>query len=424
MVSYSDLISAHPRKWKDAADDWAALAKYALNAANDVREQGAKPLADNWADEVGAAAAGDFVKLANQLESAYDLLLSVKMVMEGMHTSLDTAMSIACQITDLSRAHGLPLGDDGMPLECPGPNADADQQQAYNEIVALRDQALRQATEADERATAELNRLAGMVGISDPDKALAEQNRASHVEMDMLAADIPKADTDPAVVRAWWNSLSAKQQHDMMRAEPVKLAHLDGIPENVKREMRGTDGKFDRVKMVEYAFDNWDQDDPVDFGNNCTNFVSNALAHAGMQEKTSFWEGTRGDDTWMRGNPTGIHFPGFEQIDRSLGHSKTWAGAENQQSFMLKHGGEEVDRSQARPGDIIYYDQAGPNDGLKKGAAHHAAIVTAVMPDGEIKYTQHSDPYQNASLQGRLPAVEKAEGQQRVRIVRPHPDWY
>lgn len=46
------------------------------------------------------------------------------------------------------------------------------------------------------------------------------------------------------------------------------------------------------------------------------------------------------------------------------------------------------------------------------------------MPDGEIKYTQHSDPYRNVSLDGRLPNTEKAEGQQKVRIVRPHPDWY
>lgn len=419
MVTYSELISAHPRKWKEAADDWAALAKYALNAANDVREQGAKPLADNWADEVGASAAGDFVKLANQLESAYDLLLSVKMVMEGMHTSLETAMSLACQITDLSRAHDLPVGDDGMPLECPAPNAGADKQQAYNDIVALREQALRQATEADEKTSAELYRLAGMTGIADPDKALKEENRASHVEMDMLAADIPKANTDPGAVRAWWNGLSEKQQYDMMRAEPVKLAHLDGIPESTKREMRGTDGKFDRVKMVEYALDNWNKDDPIQFDNNCTNFVSQALDHAGMQKKIDPWSGARGDDTW--GNTGGI---GIDTIDASLYYSKTWAGAENQQNFMLKHGGEEVPQSQARPGDIVYYEQQGPDAESQQGNTHHAAVVTAVMPDGEVKYTQHQDSYQNVSLQGRLPAAEKAEGQQRIRIVRPHPDWY
>ncbi|MFG2826466.1 amidase domain-containing protein [Streptomyces sp. NPDC048434] len=419
MVTYSELISAHPRKWKDAADDWAALAKYALNAANDVREQGAKPLADHWADEVGSAAAGDFVKLANQLESAYDLLLSVKMVMEGMHTSLDTAMSTACQITDLSRAHDLPLGDDGMPLECPAPNAGADQQQAYNDIVALREQALRQATEADEKTSAELYRLAGTVGISDPDKALKEQNRASHVEMDMLAADIPKPNTDPAAVRAWWNGLSEKQQYDMARAEPVKLAHLEGIPESTKREMRGTDGKFDRVKMVEYALDNWNKDDPIHFKNNCTNFVSEALDHAGMQKKLDPWSGARGDDTW--GHESGI---GNDWWDSSMYYSKSWAGAENQQNFMLKHGGEEVPQSQARPGDVIYYEQQGPGGENAHGNTHHAAVVTSVTPDGEIKYTQHQDSYQNVSLQGRLPATEEAEGQQKIRIVRPHPDWY
>ncbi|MFE3882786.1 amidase domain-containing protein [Streptomyces lydicus] len=419
MVTYSELISAHPRKWKEAADDWAALAKYALNAANDVREQGAKPLADNWSDAVGASAAGDFVKLANQLESAYDLLLSVKMVMEGMHTSLETAMSIACQITDLSRAHDLPIGDDGMPLECPAPNAGADKQQAYNDIVALREQALRQATEADEKTSAELYRLAGMTGIGDPDKALKEQNRASHVEMDMLAADIPKANTDPSAVRAWWNGLSEKQQYDMMRAEPVKLAHLDGIPESAKREMRGTDGKFDRVKMVEYALDNWNKDDPIQFDNNCTNFVSQALDHAGMQKKLDPWFGARGDDTW--GHESGI---GNDWWDSSMYYSKSWAGAENQQNFMLKHGGQEVPQSQARPGDIIYYEQQGPGAENEQGNTHHAAVVTSVTPDGEIKYTQHQDPYQNVSLQGRLPATEKAEGQQKIRIVRPHPDWY
>ncbi|ARF52833.1 amidase domain-containing protein [Streptomyces gilvosporeus] len=274
-------------------------------------------------------------------------------------------------------------------------------------------------TEADEETAAELYRLAGMVGISDPDKVLKEQNRASHVEMDMLAADIPKANTDPAAVRAWWNGLSERQQHDMMPAEPVQLAHLDGIPESVKREMRGTDGKFDRIKMVEYALENWDKQDPIQFKNNCTNFVSQALDHAGMQKKLDPLSGPDGDDTW--GHESGV---GNDWWDSRMYYSKSWAGAENQQNFMLKHGGEEVPASQVRPGDIIHYEQQGPNDEIEHGNTHHAAVVTAVMPDGEIKYTQHQDSYQNVSLQGRLPATENAEGQQNIRIVRPHPDRY
>jgi hypothetical protein len=275
-----------------------------------------------------------------------------------------------------------------------------------------------QVTTADRLAAAEFAKLADQTGLIDPDKALNDlQTHASHVQMQMLAADIPVHE-DPTTVREWWNGLSAKQRKDMMLAEPVAIANLDGVPTDVRRELRGN-GKYDRVKLVQYALDNWDKDDPTDFGNNCTNFVSNALHHAGMKEKTSFWEGTTGEDTWMIGNRSGV-----DSVDKHLAYSDTWAAAENNQNFMLKHGGTEVPRSDVKPGDIIYYEQAGPNDSTEKGNTHHAAIVTAVMPDGEIKYTQHSDSYQNVSLEGRLPATEKREGQQNLRIVRPNPDWY
>lgn len=203
-----------------------------------------------------------------------------------------------------------------------------------------------------------------------------------------------------------------------MLAEPVLIANLDGIPEDVRTDLRGN-GKYDRVKLVQYALDNWDKGDPTDFGNNCTNFVSNALHAAGMKEKTSFWEGTTDDDSWMIGNRTGNDW-----IDKKLAYSDNWTAAENNQNFMLQHGGQEVSRADVKPGDILYYEQSGPNDSIEKGNTHHAAIVTAVMPDGEIKYTQHTDSYQNVSLEGRINATEKHEGAQNIRIVRPNPDWY
>ncbi|MFF1761791.1 helix-turn-helix domain-containing protein [Streptomyces sp. NPDC058266] len=69
-----------------------------------------------------------------------------------------------------------------------------------------------------------------------------------------------------------------------------------------------------------------------------------------------------------------------------------------------------------------YYVWLRRYDSIEKGTTHHAAIVTAVMPDGEIKYTQHTDSYQNVSLEGRINATEKHEGAQNVRIVGPNPD--
>lgn len=427
MVAYEGVDSARPKTWSTAADEWHALAKHALSASQDLREYGAKPLADNWTDAVGAAAAAEFAKLADQLESAYDILLAVNMVADGMTTTIETAQSTLHAAKDLAARHGLEITADGTIIDPSGgevgdadtnadAKADADRHRA--EIQSLIDQAVQQVTTADELAASEFAKLAAQTGVTDPDKALGDlQEHASHTQMRILAADIPTG-ADPATARRWWNGLTPQQRKDMMLAEPVAIANLDGIPADVRRELRGTDGKYDRVKMVEYALANWNKADPTDFGNNCANFVSNALHHAGMKEKTSFW-GTADDDTWMIGHRTGI-----DAIDKRLAYSDTWAAAENQQNFLLKHGGSEVHQSEAKPGDLIYYEQAGEADTADRGNTHHVAIVTAVMPDGEIKYTQHNNEYQNVSLEGRLPSTEKNDGDQHLRFVRPSPDWY
>lgn len=137
-----------------------------------------------------------------------------------------------------------------------------------------------------------------------------------------------------------------------------------------------------------------------------------------MRDKGGDWTGMRSSDAWGREPGTGW---GWWDDKMTISHS--WAGAENQQDFMLKHG-EEVPRDQVRPGDIVYYEQQGPNPAIEQGETHHAAVVTAVMPDGEIKYTQHSDSCQNVSIDGRLPHETEAEGLQNLRFVRPEPDWY
>lgn len=420
MVDYAGVKDAQPRKWAAAAEEFQSLSDYALNAAKDLREYGTKPLAENWTDAVGAAAAADFEKLANQLESARHILLAVNMVADGMTTAVETAQSTLQEAHELAVRYNMEILPDGRVTGPPARNHTiAEDMGPYREQVqALVDQALEQVTEADGLAARELAELADATGITDPAKALnGLQTHASHVQMSMLAANIPVGES-PETVRRWWQGLSTEQRKDMMLAQPVAIAELDGIPAEVKHELRGADGKFDRVKMVQYALENWNKEDPTDFGNNCTNFVSNALHHAGMQEKTS-WRGTTDDDTWMIGNPTGV-----DEIDKRLAYSDTWAAAENQQNFMLRHGGEEVPRSEVKPGDIIYYEQAGENESIETGNTHHAAVVTAVMPDGEIKYTQHSSSQHNVSLEGRIDATEKSEGQQNVRIVRPHPDWY
>ncbi|MCX3061773.1 hypothetical protein [Streptomyces beihaiensis] len=110
MVSYEDVNGALPKKWATASAEWHSPAKYALDSAKDLRDNGVKPLADNWRDEVGAAAAKKFAKLADELEVAYGILLSVHMVVDGMTTPPQTARSTLREACELAQRYGLDIG--------------------------------------------------------------------------------------------------------------------------------------------------------------------------------------------------------------------------------------------------------------------------------------------------------------------------
>ncbi|MCG5432529.1 hypothetical protein LV457_09520 [Mycobacterium sp. MYCO198283] len=51
------------------------------------------------------------------------------------------------------------------------------------------------------------------------------------------------------------------------------------------------------------------------------------------------------------------------------------------------------------------------------------AVVTAVLPDGEVLYTQHTPAAINLDVQDRLPIIEQGEGAQTVTVVRPQQTW-
>ncbi|KAA6224042.1 hypothetical protein CP973_20935 [Streptomyces albofaciens JCM 4342] len=120
------------------------LAKHALRAAQDIRDNGTKPLAEHWSDEVGQKAAKDFEQLADQLESAYDILLGGKMLCEAVADSMETALSSAREINELAQRHNLRVGTDGLPEGAPMPGEDPDKLHAREQIVALRDHVLQQ----------------------------------------------------------------------------------------------------------------------------------------------------------------------------------------------------------------------------------------------------------------------------------------
>lgn len=414
MVSFAQLRDARPALCQKASDGWLAAANHAANCANEIRNKGVGPVDDHWQDKVGRQAGATLADLANRFEVASDEMRGAVMVLDALSESIGYAQSALRGVLNYAKQVGLKISDDGKVdlLPSTSPVYLITVQERLNEV-------LREATQADQKAAGELKRIQGAVGLNDPIKAVQQdQQMASHTQMAILAADIPTG-KDPLTVGSWWKSLTPQQQQQLLMAEPTVIAGLDGIPADVRNSLHG-DGKYDRVKLVQYALDHWNDKGIDTFDNNCANFVSTALHESGVRYKDDGLWGTLDGNNWVKGAQTGI--PGIDSHDYS--HSASWAQANKLHDFLTGNGSRQVPLNQVKPGDVIFFDQNSPNPEIPQGQIHHAAVVTAVTPDGDIKYTQHSDNAQNLSLNGRELHEETAEGQQKVVAVRVHPNWY
>ncbi|MGH3710979.1 MAG: amidase domain-containing protein [Pseudonocardiaceae bacterium] len=417
MVSFSQLRDAKPGLWQDAADDWLAGARHSARCADEIRARGSGPLVEHWQDKVGQLAGAMLADLATKFEVASDVMQGAAMVLDALAESISLAQRTLRRAIEDAQEAGYLVAEDGSlrqgPVRLPG-------MVDYLSVRSRIDEALREASQADQKAAAALNHIQDSVGMTDPAKAINEvQVQASHDQMDILRADIPVGQ-DSQMVKNWWASLTAQQQQQLELAVPTVLAGLDGIPEDVKNTLRGDGSKYDRIKLVQWALDH-SNDTSIDAfeKTNCANFVSTALRESGVQEKNNGW-GTLSSGNWVEGMQTG-----WKSLDqRDFSHSATWTRADKLHDFLASNGGQEVALDQVRPGDVIFFEQDSPNSEIPQGQIHHAAIVTAVTPDGDIKYTQHSDNEQNLSLSGRELHENTTEGHQNVHAVRVNPNWY
>lgn len=410
MVGFAELMAARPAEWSAAAEGWLALAREAEEAAEDVYRRGRERVAPNWVDDVGQFAGQKMDALANSFMTAAATMRGVVFTLVGMAESLEPLQRSLVSAVEYGLRNGLTVGPDGS-VTGEAPPGVAEQ------VAALIKEAVESADLVDRQAGAELDRLAAAVANEDRDTAVNEiQQRASENQLQLMREALPIGQ-DPALVAQWWNMLTPEQRAEFERAVPVELYDLNGIPEDVKRRLEGSDG-YNRVEMVRWAQQNAFNTDIDIFDNNCANFVSHALAHAGLDQHPA--PTTRGDaDRWFQGAQTG-----WDWFDaRNFSHSSTWTLSNAQRDFFLDNGGQEVPLAQARPGDVIYWEQAAPNGPIEPGRVHHAAVVTSVTPDGNVHYTQHTASRLNASLDGRLPTNELVEGDQRVVVVRPRQTW-
>ncbi|HSV65368.1 MAG TPA: amidase domain-containing protein [Mycobacteriales bacterium] len=416
MVDFMALREANPELWKTAADDWVDLARRAEQSANDIYQRGVGALDEHWTDAVGERAGQKLKELANSYQVAAATIRGVVSTLDGLGESVDAVRGSLQSAIDYAHRYGLVVDGNGRVSQQPGTHC-AEDEPKISQANRLITEAIESASRIDDEASAELDRLRDAISNTDLSKALDQiQQSASENQLALLRESLPIG-ADAATVRIWWSSLTPAEQAAYERALPVDLYDLDGVPDDVKQRMRGTDG-YDRIEMLRWARQNVDNTDIDIFDNNCANFVSHALEHAGLDQKMG-WDGTFGGNSWGHGSQTG-----WDWLDaRDSSHTASWAQADAQHDFLVHNGGQQVSVPQAQPGDVIYWEQAGAGGPTEPGQVHHAAVVTSVTPDGTIHYTQHSSSRLDASLDGRLPATEVREGNQRVAIVRPRQTW-
>jgi Putative amidase domain len=408
--------------WTSAANEWNNNAGQLLQAAQNLDDLARKPLTNGgWTGPAGEQAARHIQDLVDRLKVDSLECKAVALVVHGLAHSFQIAQgslrTALRQATD-----GLFRVDDSGTVHLPdGPMVRHDPDYGdwcrteRRRLQYLVDQALAGATQADHTGHDALDRLSQKTNVTSVEEAEdGDLGDASKTEVAMIAGTVPSGSRDQ--VAAWWASLSDADRQTLKLCAPWALENLDGIPDDVKKELKGSD-KYDRTGVAKWAIDHWNDNSDDPFRDNCTNFASDALEGGGVKQHNDFWMGTLSDNSWSKGAQTGWGF--LDEHDYS--HSGSWAQAQTSYEFWTKHG-QEVSMADARPGDIIYWEQGDDGYDIPRGEVHHAAVVTSVV-DGDIRYTQHSGNQIEASLDGRMPVNEMSGGHQRIHIVRPKPDW-
>ncbi|MGQ4614812.1 amidase domain-containing protein [Nocardia sp. R7R-8] len=417
-MNLDQLRNADPGKWQAAADDLLAAAKDCEEAVAEIHANGTTRLKESWPDYLGDIVRDRITGVANKLEEVGVLLRGAVTALDSLEDAARIAQTEAGSAISAAAVAGLQLSGDTVVV--PPDHYDPDGAVAVRDRCnALIKDAVDAATKADEEVAGALRKLNISVNSTSLEEARKQQSAAVQDALDAIRETLPQGQS-PETVQQWWNSLSVERREDLMRAVPVELHDLNGIPDNVKRELEGSNG-YSSVEAVRYAREHWNDSSIDIFDNNCANFVSNTLSAAGLDSKGTL---TTQSDAWTRSRTAGIDFdpPGPGSL-QGLSHTDTWFNAEKQKNFFLNNGAQEVGAAGARPGDVIYFEHTQKVGDYNPGEAHHAAVVTAVLPNGDVLYSQHTTSGRDLSLTDRIGFANQDGGTQNIRIIRPKETW-
>ncbi|GAB2549383.1 amidase domain-containing protein [Nocardia heshunensis] len=427
MVTFAELRDAKPASWTTAADDLLAAAKQCERIKDDIHDNGVKPLDEHWTSTAYGRAREVLTQVANRAEVASILGRAAVDPLDTLSHAVQIAQNELRNGIDIAEGAGLTVDPVTGAVSAPAHRSRdevAEMAKYRSDAQRLINDAIEAATQADTLCLQALSAALGAdittTSIDDAKKIQADNTKKALEEIRDTLPDGLSADQ----TAQWWNKLTPQEQFDLERACPVELYDLPGIPDSVKKELDRADLGYSSVGTVRYALDNWNNSrlDWVD-KDNCTNFASDALKYGGgMPEKESdFGLIPRHFD--KNGWSDGSNGEGDDITPPGWSHTPTWGGAQGNRDFFVKNGGQVVSPDKAKPGDVMYYEGADTPGNPHPNEVHHTVIVTGVLPDGQILYTQHSGDAKNYPLYGRLPEFESDLGKQNIEIVQPKATW-
>lgn len=417
MVTFAQLRDAQPGLWQTAADDLLAVAKQSERTASNIHANGAKPLEEHWPDHTGTLARNVLIQLAGRTAN-------MGILARGATTPLDTlqdAVEIAQRELNAAVAEaagkGFSVSDDGRvgtPKASVDPVSDLMTALRYQQRI---NDAVEAATQADQLCADALSAVSLNPDDITVEQAQNAQSVAVRKAVEEMRDQLPDG-LPPEEVGKWWAALTPQQQQQLRLAAPVELFDLPGIPADVKAQLTNNGTGYNPIEAVRWAYANAPNEGLDRFPNNCAFFVSESLRVGGLRQVEGRWS----KEDWANSIPNmpSVHIP---FTDRNFDadqyrYTKSWYNADEQRSFLVNSGGAPVPVSQARPGDVIYFNWSDP--AAHNGeVSHHAAVVSSVLPNGEVLYTQHTPGAVNYSLEDRLPIRLQQQDPQTVVVVRP-----
>ncbi|MFB8281103.1 amidase domain-containing protein [Nocardia colli] len=420
MVTYAQLRAAKPDRWLGAADDLLTVAKQAERTVSGIHANGIRALDEHWSDATGSLARATLTAVADRMVNLAVLVRGAATALYSLGEAIAIAQREAEAAVEFAYELGLTVDGNGRVGFPPDYLAHADiRLRVLERTQGMIADALTAAAQADQSCVDALERVAVDPDLISKENAQARQSDAGRMALQELRNQLPDG-LNPQQVEQWWQALTERQRENLMRAVPVELCNLPGFPESVKKQLTDDGRGYDPVQTVRWALANAGNSDIDVFSNNCANFVSHALRNGGLEDKSSLW-----NPTTRSGGNWGTSLSGNLNVASGAGltHTRSWYNADAQRRFFLDHGGARITPESAKPGDIVYFNHAdGPAEN-PDGKSFHTAVVTAVLPDGEVLYTQHNPNVANLSLQGRLPTRADADGGQDFTIMRPKQTW-